>query len=249
LDAQSTIKPPMSNSLLGRQASLLEYLTSGDAIFGEGDLSLDAFGFSRGLLHLEAKYSQQKRMEKIEAVLATTLDLLGTSREGIVRAFVQAYPPASIGRLDNARQFHAFLLARWQERAPEQPCLPDIAAFEIAHAAVQAKQDAPAQAVSVARPGHIRRHSAVALLRCVYDIMPILEGRGDGITSQPRETLIAIATPERATAPSVYALPCELFSLVELFDEWTDPQVFADIPDADSIIGQLAVAGLVEVTR
>jgi hypothetical protein len=239
----------MSNSLLERQASLLEYLTSGDAIFGEGDLSLDDLGFNRGLLHLEAKYSQQKRMEKIEAVLPTTLDLLGTSRKEIVRAFVQACPPASIGRLDNARQFHAFLLARWRERAPQPPYLPDIVAFEIAHAAVERKQDVPAQVASVAPPGSIRRHRAVALLRCAYNIMPILEGRGDAATSQPQETLIAIAMPEGATAPSAYALPRELFALVELLDEWTDPQVFADVPDADSIIGQLTAGGLVEVSR
>ena len=75
----------------------------------EGDLSLDAFGFNRGLLHLEAKYSHQKRMEKIEAVLCRTLDLLGSERDTIVRAFAQACPPTSIGRLDNARQFYAFL--------------------------------------------------------------------------------------------------------------------------------------------
>jgi hypothetical protein len=236
----------MSDSLLERQAGLLEYLTSGGAIFGEGDLSLNAFGLNRGLLHLEAKYSHRKRMEKIEAVLATTLDLLGTSREAIVRAFAEACPPASIGRLDNARQFHAFLLARWRERAPEPPCLPDIAAFEIAHAAVQRKQDAQAQ---VAPPDNIRRHRAVALLRCAYDIMPMLGGRASEAPAQPQQTLIAIAMPEGATAPTVYALPRELFAFVELLDEFTDPQEFAEIPDADSIIGQLAAAGLVEVSR
>jgi hypothetical protein len=240
----------MSNSLLERQANLLEYLTSGGAIFGEGDLSADSLGFNRGLLHLEAKYSQQKRMGKIEAVLATTLDLLETSREEIVRAFVEACPPASIGRLDNARRFHAFLLARWRERGPQPPCLPDIAAFEIAHAAIQGKEDMPAQAARVAPPGSIRCHRAVALLRCAYDIMPLLERRGgDATASHPQETLIAIAMPERATVPSVYALPRELFALLELLDEFTDPQVFTDIPDANSIIGQLAVGGLLEVSR
>ena len=242
-------KPTMSDSLLGRQAALLEYLTSGEAIFGEGDLSLEKFGVNRGLLHLEAKYSHLKRMGKIEAVLATTLDLLGTNREEIVRAFAEECPPASIDRLDNARQFHAFLLARWREGLPQPSCLPDIAAFEIAHSAVQGKDDVPAQAAPISPPGSIRRHRAVALLRCAYDIMPLLESRGDATASQLQETLIAIAMPEGAIAPSVYTLPRELFILVELLDEFTDPQVFSDIPDVNSIIGQLAAGGLLEVSR
>jgi hypothetical protein len=236
------------NTLLQRQAGLLEYLTSGGTIFGEGDLHADVFGVSRGLLHVEAKYSHQKRMEKIESVLATTLNLLGASWEAIVRAFAETCPPASLGRLDNARQFHAFLLAHWRERAPEPPCLPDIAAFEIAHATVQARQALPAEAAPVA-PGGIRRHRAVALLRCAYDILPIFEGRAEEPPLEPRETLLAIAMPEGGKAPTVYALPRELFTLVELLDDFTDPEVFAEIPEADAIVGQLAGNGLVEVSR
>jgi hypothetical protein len=239
----------MPDSLLERQANLLDYLTSGGTILGEGDLLADVFGVNRGLLHLEAKYSHQKRMGKIEAVMPKTLDLLGENRAEVVRAFAAASPPVSMGRLDNACQFHAFLRARWRERAPEPPCLPDIAAFEIAYAAVQAKPDTPAEPAPLSPPGSIRRHRTATLLRCAYDIMPMLQGPAREVPPQPQETLLAIAVPEGATAPRVYALPGELFALVELLAEFTDPRVFAEIPDADSIIGQLAAAGLVEVSR
>ena len=77
---------------------------------------------------------------------------------------------------------------------------------------------------------------------------PLRRG-GDATASQPQETLIAIAMPEGATAPSVYTLPRELFTLLELLDEFTDSQAFTDIPDANSIIDRLAAAGLVEVSR
>jgi hypothetical protein len=241
----------MSNSLLERQAGLLEYLTSGGAIFGEGDLSLAQFGLNRGLLHLEAKYSHQKRMEKIEAVLGRTLDLLGSERAPIVRAFAQACPPTSIGRLDNARQFHAFLRTRWREHAPEPPCLPDIAAFEIAYAGVEREHQARAD--RAAGPGTIRRQRTVALLRCAYDIAPLLKGpfptrRGSPGLKTRRDTYLALAMPESAAAPVVYALSRELFAVVELLDEFTDPDEFADIPDADAIIAHFISTGLVEVS-
>ena len=54
--------------LLDRQVSLLHYLTSGDAIFRErAEVPLDEalVGVYRGLLRIEARFSHEKRMEKI----------------------------------------------------------------------------------------------------------------------------------------------------------------------------------------
>src|SRR5439155_2522708 len=119
---------PMAARLLDRQAELLEYLTSGEAIFGNsGDASLDRspFGIDHGLLHLEARYSHEKRAAKIEWVLRRTFDLLGSDRDKPLHDFAEACPPVSIGRLENARQFHDFLLARWRDEAPEPAYLPD----------------------------------------------------------------------------------------------------------------------------
>jgi hypothetical protein len=240
----------MSRSLSERQAGLIEYLTSGGAIFGEGNISGARFGLNCGLLHVEAKHSHQKRMGKIEAVLARTLDLLGTSRAATVRAFAQACPPTSIGWLDNSRQFHAFLIARWREQAPEPPYLPDIAAFEIAHAAVQAEHETRAK--DGAKSGAIRRPPAVQLLRSAYDITPMLEGSfPSGSTSLPtavrRDTYLALAMPEGTERPVVHALSRELFTLVELLDDFADPEIFKDLPEMESVIESLAKDGLIEV--
>src|SRR6185295_14431270 len=170
----------MTRRLLDRQVRLLEYLTSGDAIFrGNRQAPIDPAlqGIDRGMLHLEARFSHEKRMEKIAAVFPVTFDLIGAGLDGIVRGFVDACPPLDISRIENARQFYDFLTARWK-REPPAPCyLPDVAACELACAQVRVAPDAgePATApVDAARAG-IRRKRGVVLLRAAYDIRAIFE--------------------------------------------------------------------------
>jgi len=238
----------MRNPLLERQASLLEYLTGGGAIFGEDDLSVSCLGIDRGLLHLEAKFSHQKRMAKIKAVLPRTLDHMGSAREAIVRDFAAACPSSGIGRLENARQFHDFLLGRWREQAAEPPYLPDLAAFEIAYAAVQRMPSEGARAPD-APPGAIRRHPAVLLLRSAYDIRPILEQESARAALQRGEVCLALTMPDDSRQPVVQALMPELFALLDLLDHFAPREVFDDMPDADAMIDDLAASGLVEVRR
>ena len=120
----------ISNRLLKRQVSLLRYLTSGGAIFGDrGPLDPDLHGVDGTLLRMEARFSHEKRMEKIAAVFPRTFDLLGSEREALIREFVDACPPVDIARLANARQFHDFLSARWRRQPPRRAYLPDVAAL------------------------------------------------------------------------------------------------------------------------
>ena len=77
----------MTERLLDRQTELLKYLTSGAAIFEtETDTSTRGanFGMDSRLLHLEARFSHEKRMAKIGWALSRTLDLLGTALGGDV---------------------------------------------------------------------------------------------------------------------------------------------------------------------
>jgi hypothetical protein len=157
----------MPDRLLNRQVKLLEHLTSGDTIFdADPGVSTDParLGIHGGLLHLEARFSHEKRMEKIEWVLTTTIDLLGSNRALIIRDFVEACPPVSISWLENARQFHDFLCARWQRESPEPPYLPDVASYELGYATVRAGQSR--EAALEASAGAIRRHPNAVLLRC-----------------------------------------------------------------------------------
>ena len=105
----------MTKRLLDRQVSLIHYLTSSGAIFGDAERRpADPVlrGIDKNLLGMEARFSFEKRIEKIDAVLPRTFDLLGAQRELLIREFVESYPPADIGRLENARQFCDFIRKR-----------------------------------------------------------------------------------------------------------------------------------------
>jgi hypothetical protein len=243
----------MAGRLLHRQNSLLEYLTSGAAIFGgPGDRSLDRapFGIDLGLLHLEARYSHEKRLAKIKWVLPRTFDLLGIHQAGIVREFVDTCPPVSIGRLENARQFHDFLLAHWRAEPPEPAYLPDLASFELAHSAVSGdgmREDEALKKAFDAPRGAVRRHPGVVLLRCAHDIRPILEAGACETAALRCDTRFAIAMPPGAADPIVCALSHELFALLELLDDFADPDIFQDTPGAHELVTNLAASGILEV--
>src|ERR1700733_13863862 len=82
----------MAKSLLERQASLVEFMTSGSAIFGKASdapVAADLLGIDRALLSVEAQFSHAKRMQKIIAVLPRTFAQLGSRKERIIRAFVE----------------------------------------------------------------------------------------------------------------------------------------------------------------
>ena len=144
-----------AKGLLDRQVSLLEYLTSGEAIFGDscGNLRDPILqGIDRRLLDIEARFSHEKRMDKIAAVFPMTLALLGEDRDAAVREFVHACPPVDIGRLENARQFSDFLISRWGTRRPALPYLPDVTACELA--CVQVRMDADSSPAVAKSPTH-----------------------------------------------------------------------------------------------
>jgi hypothetical protein len=129
----------MAKPLLERQVSLIAHLTSGAAIFGgTGNSTADFEGIDRTLLRVEARFSYAKRMGKITAVLPRTFELLGKSAEKYARAFVESCPPTTLSRLENACQFHRFLVSWWMREAPDPPWIRDVTALEIARAEVDA---------------------------------------------------------------------------------------------------------------
>jgi hypothetical protein len=245
----------MPDRLLDRQVRLLEHLTSGAAIFGADQGALPEGGpegIDRGSLHLEARFSHEKRMAKIASVLSRTLDLLRSNRAQIIREFVEACPPATINRLENARRFHEFLLARWAQEVPEPAYLPDVAAFELTFAAVRARDSAAAaepSGGSDAPQGAIRRHRNVAVLRCAHDIRPILEERMDEASPAPRETCFAVTKQPGADEPLVAGLSCDLCALLEMLDDFVDLDTLAEQPEVSELIADLGARGLLEVRR
>jgi hypothetical protein len=237
----------MAKRLLDRQVRLLEYLTSGDAIFRdrrEAPLDPALEGLDRGLLGLEARFSHEKRMEKIAAVFPKSFELLGNSLDAIVREFADTCPPLDISRIENARQFHEFLTAHWQRNAPTPPYLPDVAACELACAKARVEVDDGMAEANPADAMHrgVRRTRGVVLLRTRYDIRTIFED-GD---PEPIERETPIAVVVRSGAPQVFDLTPELFDLLAALDQWTA----VDEPaDTGGLIVDLVAAGLLELRR
>ncbi len=244
----------MAKPLLERQVNLIEHMTSGAVIFGaEGDSAADLEGIDRTLLRVEAQFSYAKRMEKITAVLPRTFELLGSSRDAYVRAFVESWPPTTLSRLENACQFHRYLVSCWRREAPDPPYIGDVAAFEIARAKVDAdpehqSSDRTTSADRVHR-GSIRRCPNVILLRCAYDIRPIFETGSEKAVPMKRETPLVVALPPGADGPQVFEVVPAIFDLLAALDDWTDPQQLAADPQFAKLLAELTSRGLIEVRR
>jgi len=247
----------MTSLLLQQQAILLEHLTGGAGIFADAangplaSASPGPFGIDAGLLHLEARYSHDKRMAKIKWVLRRTFDLLGIEQEGIVRDFTEACPPTGIGRLENARQFHAFLEARWQSGPHAPVYLPDLASFELALVQVRGEDtaaDAAPRCTGHAHPGMIRRNHRAILLRCSYDIRPMIEGDSGDSAVVRNDLRLALSMPPVASDPVILACSDGLFDLLERLDDFTDPELLESLLGSSEMIAELTAAGLLEVS-
>jgi hypothetical protein len=244
----------MAKPLLERQVSLIEHMTSSAAIFGRnGDQAADLEGIDSALLRVEAQFSYAKRIEKITAVLPRTFELLGSSRDAHVRAFVESCPPTTLSRLENACQFHRFLVSRWSREAPDPPYICDVAAFEIACSRVDADPEHHSSdhmtRADRALPGSIRRSPNINLLRCAYDIRPIFESRSEKAGLMKRDTPLVVALPPGADSPQVFEVVPAIFDLLAALDDWTDPLALPVEPEFAKLIADLAARGLVEVHR
>jgi len=240
------------------------------AIFGDADHRPDPMlrGINRHLLGMEARFSFEKRIEKIAAVLPRTFDLLGPRRMALTREFVEAYPPDHIGRYENARQFCDFLSKRDHRESPGRahlrmtradppplpPYLPDIATCELAMATARlhAEEGSPNELHSSldARtpPQSIRRAPGAVLLRASYDIRPLFESESEAIDPVACDVRLAIVGTSTGH-PEIFELAPPVFDLLALLDDWADASTFGEWSDAGEMITELAKARLIGVRR
>jgi hypothetical protein len=236
--------------LLDRQNSLLAYLTSRGAVLGESSgVSCDNMlgPIDPGLLRLEARFSFEKRMAKIAAILPRTFHIVGGIDSATVADFVDACPPCSLASLDNAHQFHDFLVAKWRRESPAPPYLPDVAACELACAEVRIGAHSTLPRISdTARPGSIRRTAGTVLRRCAYDVRALFEGE-QTVNPPRRETLLVIVNVEDRTV--VAEITPAVFDILSLLDDFTDPLTIEAFPQSAEIIAALDANGFIEVAK
>src|SRR5690348_2783680 len=240
----------MTERLIDRQLELLDYLTSDAAIFGAADdagMRGALKGVDPRLLKLEARFSHEKRMEKIAAVFPRTFRMLGDELDLIVHRFVREAPPREISRLANACEFYGVLCAIWDRRPPQPPYLPDVAAVELAFARAHQPETEDSRCDQQASSPSVRRHRGVILLRCGYDIRALFEGEAAGEAPLRRDTRLAVTLAGDGDQPSVCEIEASLFDLIDALDEWTDPAVLNSLPR--HVVDDLIRHALLEVRR
>jgi hypothetical protein len=235
----------MSNRLLQRQIRLLEYLTSVDAIFEDRGIPPAANGLEGldpGRLGLEARFSFEKRLEKISAVFPRTFAICSSDWTPILQEFAEACPPSDIGRFENAQQFFAFL-SKHRAANLEPPWLLDVAACELECARVKRHGDIPGSTPDHAPTPAIRRAPGVAILRCAYNVRAIFE-KATGGAAIRRETRLAILVPPETERPAIFEVGRVVFDLLSACEAWTD---LAIASGHQSLIEDLAKRGLLEL--
>ena len=249
----------LPNRLLDRQVDLLHYLTGESAISGdEHDAPPPASlqGIDPLLLHLEARFSHEKRLEKIAGILPRTLELVGKEQADIVRAFSDACPPISVGRLENARQFCDFLSNHWRRTSAAPAYVYDVAVCELALATARASRSGDGEKDSGNGIGAnhrdgaaraVRRGQGVVLQRCNHDVRAVFESDFAPTKPARRDTPLVIAMPPGAEDPLIFEVPAELFDLLAALDDWTERAFFGATPEAEALIADLAERGALDV--
>jgi hypothetical protein len=241
----------MSTRLLHLQTSLLEYLTTSAAIFADGvvspsDLRLHGVDIER--LHLEARFSFDKRLAKISSVFPRTFAIFAGDWTPIVREFADAHPPVDSGRIKNAEQFFDFLSERLEHAQLEPPWLHDVAACELACAQARANETMAASMVTdKVLPGAVRCRSGVVLLSCTHDVRPVFEDRtGSAAPVTQRQTLLTVFIPPDVARVQICEVGNEVFDLLGACRQWTEPGALGLACGADELVSELGALGLLE---
>jgi hypothetical protein len=242
----------MPNRLLDRQLSLLEYLTSGDAIFGHRSglpIAPCIAGIECRLLDMEARFSHDKRIQKIREIFPRTFKLLRNDEPGVVEAFTRSCPPVDISRLVNARQFADFLAKCCRESEPAWLC--DVAACELAIAQVRSasgREEIRTLGIHASTSHYIRRPPEIALLRCGYDLRPLFEQNAAESSAAARDTRLVVAAKPGCEEPQVFELPAMIFDLLAAVGDWTELASLGASSELMEVVDELAAHRLIEVS-
>jgi hypothetical protein len=231
--------------------SLVEYLTSGAAIFGDdgaAPANPDLDDFDLGRLRLEARFSYEKRMAKIAAVFPKTLGFLDKGPNDTLEAFARACPPGSIGRYDNARQFYRFLEEIWRHEPPVPPYVTDVAAYELALAKVRSTVVGAALDYTGSRPA-LRRRPSVELLILNYDIRALFEDSEEPVDPRPGNIFLAMTLAAGAFDPRVFQVSPPVFELLCSLDGWFPAAATGLRVEARDIVTRLIAAGFLEAAE
>lgn len=190
-----------------------------------------------------------KRLGKIEGLLPATCRCASVHVPTLMRTFAAACLPTSLGRQDNARQFHDFVLA--YDGVPAAPSyLADLVRLEyLAASATFAARDRVLAPPTVAfdprwTAFEVRVPPELQLLETEFDLQRALDDSPPAALERGRSRLVAIIPG--ASHARVFWLEDELASVLLDIDEWTAVHA-QDRQSVRGAIESLAARGLVEV--
>jgi hypothetical protein len=221
------------DELLALQEALVSTLSAPDG----GQLAPGGVDASR--VALVARLTHAKRIDKIRGLLPATFAALGERADSYALDFAGQHPPLDAHAIVNALQFYRFL-----SRVPKGLAyLRDLCFCELAMASLGARP-APAPpggpiVYPVEGAVEMRRHPAVRLRRCEYDIRPLLRSQG-GLVDK-RAVFLVICRPPGSSVGKVFDVKESLFALLSMLrrwhrlspgDEWlTDEETFGSISE------------------
>lgn len=205
--------------LFERQRALLAFLTTPRAAPDNPVLS----GFDEDRLRLMRELSVGKRLEKVRACFPVTLDQLDGPSEALWTDFLVECPPYDIGHAENARQFHDFLVRRWERMPPRRDYVRDVARIELGTTlARRAIGDSAARSRS--NPGTtIRCSGGVQFVQCSHDVRPLFEREAAVTVPVRRDVRLVIVPPAAGDAdrmPRIQEFSADLYeALLSLGEE------------------------------
>jgi hypothetical protein len=212
-------------SLHSIQQRLMTLLTTPDA-FNSDHPALVALGNEIGpdvaRVSLYGRLSHSKRIKKIQSVLTQTITYLDEPFDPLTIKFLKVYPPKSASRHDNAKEFFEFLVRRWEGRPKARPYLLDLARYDLAVAKARTQpwtKDPPRQG-DPANPSMVRRSPSISLIRCKYDIRPLLEADDSDVTPERRDLYLVIVLPHDSPNERVFEIGDDLARFLAGLTDW-----------------------------
>lgn len=243
--------------LIRRQSEIVSYLLNPEALREHADGSRRVAvpeGLDARRLSILGLFSLGKRQEKVSSVLPHTFALVRGREHYGFGDFAAEYPQCNPTYFANGKQYVSYLQDVWSRHQPDPPWLPDIARYEIEHAAAHngvptfESEDADVDFVHAC----VRRHPNARLSRYQYDIRPIIEGhaRRDQEPSL-RDVRLVMLTDQNSQSVKVYELKPAIYDVLDTLDAWLPIHRFevGGVRDKRHLLERIQSLGLVEISK
>ncbi len=251
LPADLAALPPAAphawQALLDRQTEILRHLANPAAFARERPSEGAPAGVDAKHLALLSDLILAKRWRKIDSVLPATCRCIDAHAQDLVQQFAVAHPPVSLGRRENARQLHAFLVGSSAHIEPEY--LIDLVRLEllIASTSLMSRERESRSEPTLGadwRSIDIRVAGGLVVFETAYDLRAVIDGATPAALDRGPARHVAVVPGSAGVR--VFWLDHDTVELLRTLTEWTTVQA-DDGEDVARLVLSLARQELIEV--